>query len=181
MCEKGGLCILRIRNIFSACAVWFTFVSRTQEHRAVGSSGIGLTDSRGSFPLWDCLSLTSWIYCTTNLLVCQYLFEKILRRWWELNPHFPMANVSKWATLLYLSHFCGSRTVLPHRHFVPLLYHTLRGLSRGFFEKLDFFYSLLLRTVRALFIAPTKRFIKGNGYLPHALWEVSHLFPSWQL
>jgi hypothetical protein len=31
----GGLCILRIRNIFSACAVWFTFISRTQEHRAV--------------------------------------------------------------------------------------------------------------------------------------------------
>ena len=147
-----------------------------------------------------------------------------------------MANVSKWATLLYLSHFCGSSTILPHRQikkglvypayprhffslrglvhiciphtgtpcgriignrsywlswvfpfvglpylspiyggwggiwthiplllssrptswttqpflFVPLLYHTLRGLSRGFFEKLEFFYSLLLRTVRAL-------------------------------
>ena len=50
MCEKGGLCILRIHDIFSACVVWFTFVFRTQEHRAVGSSGIGLTDSRGSFP-----------------------------------------------------------------------------------------------------------------------------------
>ena len=119
VCEKGGLCILRIHDIFSACVVWFTFVSRTQEHRAVGSSGIGLTDSRGSFPLWDCLSLISWVYCTTNLLVCQYLFEKSLRRWWELNPRFPMANVSKWATLLYLSHLCGSRTVLPHRLLYP--------------------------------------------------------------
>ena len=155
MCEKDGLCILRIHDIFSACVVWFTFVSRTQEHRAVGSSGIGLTDSRGSFPLWDCLSLTSWIYCTTNLLVCQYLFEKILRRWWELNPHFPMANVSKWATLLYLSHFCGSRTVLPHRHFVPLSYHTLRGLSRGFlnflFGREILFYFTQLRIGERLF------------------------------
>ena len=39
--------------------------------RVIGS---GLTDSRGSFPLWDCLSLTCCIYCTTNLSVCQYLF-----------------------------------------------------------------------------------------------------------
>ena len=43
-----GLCILRIHDIFSACVVWFTFVYRKQEHLAVGSSGIGLTDSRGS-------------------------------------------------------------------------------------------------------------------------------------
>ena len=32
-----------------------------------------------------------------------------------MNPLFPMANVSKRATFLYLSHLCGSRTVLPHR------------------------------------------------------------------
>ena len=32
-----------------------------------------------------------------------------------MNPLFPMANISKRATFLYLSHLCGSRTVLPHR------------------------------------------------------------------
>ena len=46
--EWSGLCILRIHDIFSACVVWFTFVYRKQEHLAVGSWGIGLTDSRGS-------------------------------------------------------------------------------------------------------------------------------------
>ena len=36
--RESGFCILRILDIFSACEVWFTFVFRTQEHRAVGSS-----------------------------------------------------------------------------------------------------------------------------------------------
>ena len=41
--RESGLCILRIHDIFSAYVVWFTFIARTQEHRAVGSSGLGLT------------------------------------------------------------------------------------------------------------------------------------------
>ena len=68
--------ILRIHDIFSACAVWFTFVSRTQEHRAVGSSGIGLTDSRESFPLWGCLSLTLYLDYITLKAICQTFFER---------------------------------------------------------------------------------------------------------
>ena len=52
----GGLCILRIRNIFSACAVWFTFIFRTQEHRAVEDFiGKGLPTLVG-LSLWDCLA-----------------------------------------------------------------------------------------------------------------------------
>ena len=47
-----------------------------------------------------------------------------------------MANVSKWATLLYLSHFCGSSTILPHRQIkkglvypaYPRHFFSLRGL-----------------------------------------------------
>ena len=167
MCEKGGLCILRIHDIFSACVVWFTFVSRTQEHRAVGSSGIGLTDSRGSFPLWDCLSLTSWVKYNILNSVCQEVFWTFLFGR-EILFYFTQLRI-------------GERLFAPVCLLTSLLYHTLMGLSRGFFEKLEFFYSLLLRTVRALLIAPTKRFIRGNGNLPHTLWEVSHLFPSWQL
>lgn len=45
-----GFCILRILDIFSACEVWFTFIYRKQEHLAVGSSGNGLTCSRGHPP-----------------------------------------------------------------------------------------------------------------------------------
>jgi hypothetical protein len=71
-----GFCSRHIRNIVSACAVWFTFIYRKPTHLAVGSSGRGLTDSRGSAVL---------------------------------------------------------SVALPSP-FVPLLYHTLRGLSRGFFE-----------------------------------------------
>ena len=50
-----GFCILRIRDIVSACTVWFTFVFRTQEHRAVGSSEQGLTRSRGHPCHWVAL------------------------------------------------------------------------------------------------------------------------------
>ena len=45
--ERGGLCSRHIRNILSACAVWFTFIYRKPTHLAVGSSGTGLTGSRG--------------------------------------------------------------------------------------------------------------------------------------
>ena len=77
--EGSGLCTLRIHDILSACVVWFTFVFRTQGHRAVGSWGDGLTRSRG------------------------------LRL-------FAVATPSP---------------------FVPLVYHTLGSLSRGFFRFLE--------------------------------------------
>lgn len=83
--KEYGFCILRILDIFSACEVWFTFVYRKQEHLAVGSSGNGLTYSRGV-------------------------------------PLFAVALPSP---------------------FVPLLYHTLRGLSRGFFRFSEILFSSL--------------------------------------
>ena len=116
MCEKGGLCILRIHDIFSACVVWFTFVSRTQEHRAVGSSGIGLTDSRGSFPLWDCLSLTSWVKYNTLSSVCQEVFWTFLFGR-EILFYFTQLRI-------------GERLFAPVCLLTLLLYHTQLGLSR---------------------------------------------------
>ena len=57
---EKGLCTLRIRDIFSACAVWFTFIFRKQEHLAVGSLGMVLLTLVVT-PLWLCHSLA---FCT---------------------------------------------------------------------------------------------------------------------
>ena len=58
--ECVGLCILRIHDIFSACVVWFTFVSRKQEHLAVEDFIVKvLSDSRGSCLYGFCLASLS--------------------------------------------------------------------------------------------------------------------------
>ena len=50
------------------------------------------------------LELLLCLYCITSWAVCQELFWG---RWWESNPLSQKANVSKGATLLYLSLFIG--------------------------------------------------------------------------
>ena len=74
-------CIAHNPLLFQLLGHWFTFIYRKCEHLAVGSSGRGLTRSRG-------------------------------------HPHFVVASPSP---------------------VVPLLYHTLRGLSRGFSEISEIF------------------------------------------
>ena len=107
--EWSGLCILRIHDIFSACVVWFTFVSRKQEHLAVGSSGRGLTRSRG-------------------------------------HPHFVVASPSP---------------------FVPLLYHNLGDLSRGFLK--FFSRKFVSRMVGATQLPRTVRPPEGSQLLGGSL------------
>ena len=69
-----------------------------------------------------------------------------------------------------------------------LLYHLLVSLSRGFLERLDFFYSLLLRTVPCL-IAPIQAFYQrkwqlathplgSNSSLPLLTFLLYHLLVS---
>ena len=78
-----GFCILRIPNIFSACGVWFTFVYRTQEHRAVGSSGNGLTYSRGNPPSSRLpYPRLLYLYYSTLLAICQVLFLFFFSNGW---------------------------------------------------------------------------------------------------
>ena len=57
-----------------------------------------------------------------------------------MNLLFPLINVSKSATFLYLNQFSGSRAFLPHRHLTYLLYHTLSDLSSIIFN----FFKLFL-------------------------------------
>ena len=78
---RNGFCILRIPYIISARGVWFTFIFRKQEHLAVGSWGKELTDSRGSLPLGLPCPPLLYSYYSTDLIVCQELFQKIF--WWR--------------------------------------------------------------------------------------------------
>ena len=68
-----------IRDMISACTVWFTFVFRTPTPRAVGSWDKGLTRSRGHpFSRSPCPPLL-YPYCITTWAVCQgvsYIFSE---------------------------------------------------------------------------------------------------------
>ena len=50
--NRTRFCILRIPNIISARGVWFTFISRTQEHRAVGDLRGGTYSSLVGLAFW---------------------------------------------------------------------------------------------------------------------------------
>ena len=77
--EEGdfGLCTLRNPNIFSARGVWFTFIYRTQGHRAVG-----VLEKRSYRLSWvspvlgSPLSRPLCLYYSTWRLDCQALFLK---------------------------------------------------------------------------------------------------------
>ena len=168
--KKFGLCILRIPNIISARGVWFTFIYRKQEHLAVGSSGTGLTDSRGS----HLLALPALTFCiliiAQSVLFVKHFFSKVGNQLWvtfQLPVLQPFGSRLALADYLFLlcpycittwevcqgdfatfAPYCyiffwrlcrpigyppGSCYPLP---LTPLLYHTLRGLSRGIFKLL---------------------------------------------
>ena len=101
--KRLGYCIAHNPLLFQPLRHWFTFIYRKCEHLAVEDFIVkDLLDSRGSC-LW--------------LLPC---FPLLWWLEWDLNPHSPLAQQS--------SYQLNDPTI----SFVPLLYHTLRGLSRGF-------------------------------------------------
>ena len=117
-----------IRNIVSACTVWFTFVFRTPIPRAVGSSEQGLTRSRGH----PC----HWVALPSPFVLLLY------------HRPFGLSRVF----LIFFEERVGIRThqaqppALPqarfrhHREalsFVPLLYHNLGDLSSLIFCRED--------------------------------------------
>lgn len=77
-------CIAHNPLLLQPLGHWFTFISRKCEHLAVGSSDIGLTDSRGSLPLGLPCPLLLYPYCITTWVVCQEgisnFFEIFYRR-----------------------------------------------------------------------------------------------------
>ena len=134
------MCILRILDILSACEVWFKFIFRTQEHRAVEDFVIkDLHDSRGS-----CLRLLPriphlYLDYITLLVICQAFFSS---SFWcdglESNQQVPVRG--------FHSGVCGFTLgvhALDYHHisFVPLLYHAFGDLSRGFLHFLRTFFS----------------------------------------
>ena len=86
-----------------------------------------------------------YLYCITNLSICQYLFLIFLQ-----------------GGGCALTIACGSLSALDvgcsltPAHLVPLLYHTLRGLSRGFlhFFSISSDYSPRSRTAWRLYPSP---------------------------
>ena len=95
----GGFCILRILDIFSACEVWFTFVYRKQEHLAVGSSGNGLTYSRGNPPSSRLpYPRLLYPYCITTWAVCQGVFYIFFR---GLAPTLALFALAIWESLFH--------------------------------------------------------------------------------
>ena len=78
------------------------------------------------------LSFCTLIISQTLRFVKSFFNFFLEGRWWELNPHSPKVNVSEVANLLYLS-FLAEVVRSTSSPSVPLLYHTLRGLSRGFY------------------------------------------------
>ena len=73
--NQTRFCILRKSHIVSAWGLWFTFVFRTQEHRAVGSS-VTRSYSLSWAPVWCPLPCPRLLYpyCIILLRVCQEVF-----------------------------------------------------------------------------------------------------------
>ena len=127
--RRSGFCILRILDIFSACEVWFTFVSRTQEHRAVEDFVVKvLHDSRGSRRFTFALLPSLCFYYSILLTICQALFLIFFGG----NGGACPSKSRVWAELHRLTAFPKSLAVPIPLAFVPLLYHNLGDLSRGF-------------------------------------------------
>ena len=123
--RESGFCILRILDIFSACEVWFTFVFRTQEHRAVGSSGNGLTYSRGDPPSSRLpYPRLLYPYCITTWVICQEVFRNFLK--FLFKQHHSLGRCGPPVVSLVTGD--DSLSFL----LTPLLYHNLGDLSRGF-------------------------------------------------
>ena len=115
-----------IRDIVSACTVWFTFVFRTPTPRAVEDFIVEvLHDSRGSTLALRLPRIPHlYPYCITTWAVCQeknVLFCKVFTG---------LSSYRLIADPLHDSH---------HFPLTPLLYHNLDGLSRTFFKILNFF------------------------------------------
>ena len=107
-------CIAHNPLLLQPLGHWFTFIYRKCEHLAVGSSEQGLTRSRGhphfvvASPSPVVLSLYHTLWHLSSTFLSKFIF---FRETLDLN----------------LVVFRGS---FPSP--LPLLYHTLRGLSRGF-------------------------------------------------
>ena len=82
--EKMGYCIAHNPLLFQPLRHWLTFIYRKCEHLAVGSSGRGLTRSRGRLTLPCCVLIIS-----QTLRFVKTFFNFFFGRRWELNPLSP--------------------------------------------------------------------------------------------
>ena len=102
-------CIAHNPLLLQPLGHWFTFISRKYEHLAVGSSGVGLTDSRGSLPLGLPCPLRLYPYCITTWEICQEVFFRflsiqsscghLLRKPYRLRP-----RLTSWLLLHCITH-----------------------------------------------------------------------------
>ena len=130
---------------------WFTLISRKHEHLAVGSSGRGLTDSRGSTLFRGCLTLA---FCT--LIVSH--FKGFVKNFFEE----------------FLFHLCRLG-ICCSSFLTPLLYHTLGDLSRGNFRGCSAFcYSPVSSLGRASSAFPLA-WLRFPLPLPLTLQIIAHL------
>ena len=93
----------------------------------------GLTDSRGSFPLGLPCPRLLYSYYITGLSTCQEFFLFFFGGNGEARP----SKSRVWAESNRLAAFPKPLAVPIPLAFVPLLYHNLGSLSRGFFEFLS--------------------------------------------
>ena len=184
-----------IRDIVSACTVWFTFVSRTPTPRAVEDFVIkDLHDSRGScLRLLPCFPLCSFIIAHSWLFV-KHFFEKSQFYFLGFRLHLLLSRSVLLAKSLVeeLGNTPWNRTFVEmsfRTPFVPLLYHTLRDLSRGFlnflFGREILIYFTQLRIGERLFapvylfciliVSQLGRFVKSyifpRRYLTRTSWQ----------
>ena len=89
--RKVGYCIAHNPLLLQPLRHWLKFIYRKCEHLAVGSSGRGLTDSRGSFPLGLPCPRLSYLDYSTHLAICQALFYFFCWRCGS-NAHHPLAD-----------------------------------------------------------------------------------------
>ena len=121
-------CIVHNPLLLQPPGHWLTFIYRTHEHRAVGSSGIGLTGSRG-------LSLFRVAVPSPVVFIVPQTFQFV-------NTFFNLFSQDGGCALTII---CGSLSALDvgcsltPTHPVIIDYHIFCGLSRGF---LNFFCSV---------------------------------------
>ena len=139
--KRLGYCIAHNPLLLQPLRHWFTFIFRKYEHLAVGSLGQGLTRSRGH-PFLGRLALPFCAFIIAHsLLFVKHFFEKSEFYFLGFRLHLLLSRSVLLAKSLVeeLGNTPWNRTFVEmsfRTPFVPLLYHTLRGLSRGF---LNFF------------------------------------------
>ena len=116
-----------IRDMISACTVWFTFISRTPIPRAVEDFVVKvLRDSHGSCFLASALLPSLYPYYSTLLELCQEVFLTFL----SCPSNFP-SNLSD---------------VIAPTSLYPYYSMFLELCQEGIFLLADFFYSVYLVT-----------------------------------